>query len=207
MYVFRRTTVAHPNEPIAARAFAVRIAALASEIAGRPITPFEVVFGGPGGGISWSMTVKDMADLEKVQGRLLSNASYLAEVEKGRGLFATAPEDGITKIVANGITRSDHAMYASVTAVPAPGKLAEAAMYGVTVHEYIQSAGFASLFGTSPHGPFGEVGWLRAADSMADLDTWETFLENDPKMVELVDTGGVLFVPGSGVSRLIRRLG
>ncbi len=204
MYVFNRIRIANPTDVMEARELAVAIAAAATKIVGQPITAFDTRFGHPGA-ISWSTPVSDMTALTDLTAKLAADPGFNKLVEKGRALWSN-PDDGLLQIVSSNITNSNDEFYASTVATPAAGKLAEAMAYGRKVQEYVAKAGFASLFGCSVFGPYGEVGWLLAAQSSAQLDAWQSFRAADPKFAKLVDDGGHLFVPGSGVNRLVSRL-
>jgi hypothetical protein len=204
MYVFNRTRIANPTDLPEARRFAVKIAKAATDLVGQPITAFETRFGGPGA-IGWSTPVADMANLDELQGKMAADPSMQKMVEKGLAMWGL-PDDRLTQIIASSIKSSESSFYSSTTASPAPGKVSEAIAFGVKVQEHVSKAGFAGLFGASVFGSYGEVGWLLGADSMAQLDAFRTFQTTDAGFVKLVDSGGHLFLPGSGTNRLVSRL-
>jgi hypothetical protein len=204
MYVFNRIRIANPTDLMEARQLAVTIADAATKIVSQPITAFEARFGHPGA-ISWSTPVADMTALTDLTAKLAADPSFNKLLEKGRTLWSN-PDDGLLQIVASNITNSNDEFYASTVATPSAGKLVEAIAYGMKIQEYVAKAGFASLFGSSVFGQYGQVGWLLAAQSAAQLDAWQAFRSSDPKLAKMVDEGGHLFVPGSGVNRLVSRL-
>jgi hypothetical protein len=206
MFVFRRTRIANPGDQPEARRYAVTVATQASAITGRQITAFETLFGGPAGAISWSTPVKDMADFGAMTEKLNGAPNLSESLAAASKLWATHGDDALYELVANAITSSDAELYVSTAATPQPGRIADAVVYGVQVQAYLQKAGFQSAFGTSPFGTFGEVGWLLAAGSMKEVDRFRTFTSSDAGFAQLLADSGPLFLPGSGVNRLVRRL-
>jgi hypothetical protein len=204
MYVFNRIRTANAVDLPAARLLAPKIAAAASKVTGRPITAFETQFGHPGG-ISWSTIVKDMADLAEMSAKLASDPAIQALVTQGLPLWGLA-EDHLIFIVASSISSSENSYYASTSALPAPGKIADAIAYGIKVQEHVTKAGFAGMFGSSVFGPFGEVGWLLGADSSGGLDAFQDFQHTDAGLASLIGEAGPLFVPGSSINRLVTKL-
>jgi hypothetical protein len=204
MYIFSRTRIANPADAPAARELAVQMATATSKITGQPITAFETRFGDPGS-ITWSTTVKDMAQLDDLTTKLAADPTYLKLLAQARPLFSL-PTDRLMQIVASSITSSQNTLYSSTSAVTSPGNLAAAIGFGIHVQEYVAKAGFAGLFGTSVFGAYGEVGWMLAADSMAEMDRFRAFQTSDAGFAKLIDEGGSLFIPGSGVNRLVSRI-
>lgn len=207
MYVFRRSVTVNPQAALEARTFAVEIAQLASGIAERPITAFEVAFGGPAGTLAWSMPINDFADLDAIQQRLLGDAGYLAAALAGAPFFADNVHDHVIQLIASGISASDSAMYSGLEAVARPTATADAMAFGVKAQEFMQHAGFETAFGASPFGTIGSCGWLVSLGSMADLDRLQAFVTTDPGYAEMSAAAADLFEPMSGVRTLVRRLG
>lgn len=206
MYIFRRSATVNPASALDARTFAVEIAELASKLAGRPITAFELAFGGPDGTLSWSMPFRDFADLDALQQRLLTDADYLAAVVEGAAFFDGPTGDHVTQLVASGISASDNQLYSGLQAVARPGATADAMAFGVKAQEFMQAAGFETAFGVSTYGTLGSCGWLVSLDSMADLDRMQEFVTTDPGYAEMSGAAAELFEPMSGVRTLARRL-
>ncbi len=204
MYVFNRIRIVNPQDYTEARQLAVKIASAATKIVGQPITAFETRFGGPGA-ISWSSPVADMAALEDLTTKLATDPGFQKMIEKGRPLWGPA-DDHLTQIIASNIKSSENRAYASTVATSAPGKLADVVAHGVKIQEYVAKAGFSGLFGSSVFGSYGEVGWLLGLESMAQLDDFRKFQTSDAGFLKLVDSGGSLFLSGSGMNRLVSRL-
>jgi hypothetical protein len=204
MYVFNRIRIVNPTDLPEARELAPKLAATASQILGKPITAFETLFGGPGH-LSWSGVVEDMATLGDDAAKLAADPSYQKMVDKGRSLWGH-PQDVLMHIIASSITSSENQLYASTSAVPMPGKIAEAMAFGVKVQEYVTKEGFKGVFAASTFGTYGELGWLGGFDSMAELDAFQKFRTSDAGFAKLVDGSGPLFVANASVNRLVRRL-
>ena len=207
MYIFRRTRTINPTSDADARAFAVDIAAQASQVTGRPISPLEMVFGGPAGAISWTTPVASLADLGELQATLAADGAFAKAVAAGAKFFTDNAEDNIFQMIANGIETTDSALYSALSVVARPGAVADAVAFGIKMQAYLQNAGFATAFGPSTYGVFGEVGWIVAADTMAELDTLHEFMASDAGYAALSADATDLFEPRSGLLQLSRRIG
>lgn len=195
-----------PSAVLEARAFAVDIAAQASQVSGRPISPLEMIFGSPAGTISWTTPVKDMADLGELMAALEADAGFSTAVAAGAQYFTDNATDNIFQLIANGIETTDSALYSMLIAVARPAALAAAVEFGLKTQAYLQQAGFSTAFGPSTYGAFGEVGWIVAVDSMAELDRLHEFMATDAGYAELATDATDLFEPGTGLRQLSRRI-
>ena len=206
VYIFNRYRITHPASATEARSYAVEIAKKASAVTGRPVTPFEALMGGPAGGISWSVVVKDLADLFSQMGKLDDDASYQKLLASGASLWASNAETGFNMLVANNLESSDLDFYISTTAVPVAGRVADAVAFGIKMQKYTQDAGFAGAFCTNTYGPYGEVTFLGGAATIGEVDKFNQFAITDPGFSELLGEATPLFVEGVSVNRLIHRL-
>lgn len=206
MYVFRRTRIMNPSTIADAKSLAVEIAQTASAITGRVITAFEVTMGGPDGAINWTTPVKNYSDVTDIQRKLEGALAYQKLVASASDLFIGHRQDGLTNIIASGITQSDLAYYGSLNSLAVPARLGDAMAFGVELQAYFQAAGFQNLFGSSPYGPYGEVGWLFGAADAAEVDKIHEFTTTDPGVANFAAKAADLFVVGSGIRRLARRL-
>lgn len=204
MYIFNRTRIVNPTDLPEARELAPKLASAASKILGQPITAFETLFGGPGI-LSWSGVFEDMATFGDQSAKLAADPTFQKLTDKGRSLWGH-PQDLLMHIIASSITSSENQLYASTSAIPLPGKIADAVAFGVKVQEYVTKAGFKGAFAASTFGPYGELGWLGGFDSMAELDSFQKFRNSDAGFAKLVDGSGPLFVANASVNRLVRRL-
>jgi hypothetical protein len=208
MYIYSRNIVANPERYAEAVAFALSIGRTVEGVTGMSVRTYVLHFGGPVTTISWSGRVDSLADLETIKGKLAADPSLVAENEKGRGLFAGSPEDSLFNVVSASLEASPKKYYSLTSAVSAPGKISEAVQFGVAVQQHVSKlTGLQTAFGTSPFGPFGQVGWIAAADSMAQLDSYEAAVSTDSTFQKMVADAGDLFVPASGQNRLIERIG
>ena len=179
MHVFNRTRITNPNSVAQAKAFAVEIGQMASTITGRPITPFQNMFGGTPGAIAWSTPLADLADLGDHEAKLSADPGYQKKLADGAGLWIGNAEDRLIQLVSNGLTSSTHLLYGSLMAVARTDKFADAVVFGVQMQEYLQNAGFPGCFGVSSFSAYGEVGWLTGFDSLADVDRLGAFVMSD----------------------------
>ncbi len=207
MYIFRRTRIMNPATAAEAKSLALELAQTTSAITGRTITAFEVVLGGPDGAINWTTPVRGLADIAEMTAKLESAVAYQKLITKAAGLFIGNREDALTDILVSGITQSDLQYYGSLSSVVVPERAMDAMAFGVELQGYLQSAGYQTVFGSSPYGPYGEVGWLFGATDAGEVDKMHEFVKTDPGLAALAGKAAGLFVVGSGVRRLVRRLG
>jgi hypothetical protein len=205
MYILTRTRTANTTDPLAARNLAGQMAIAATKIVGQPVTAFENRFG-ESGAIIWSTRVDDMAQWDDLTAKLSADPTYQKLASQARPLFSL-PTDRLTEILGSSVTSTTVSnLYASTSAVAAPGKIAAAVAHGIKIQEYVAKAGFVGMFGVSAFGAYGEVGWLLPADSAAELDRFHAFRGSDAGFIKLVDDGASLFLPGSGRNLLVSRL-
>ncbi len=206
MYIYSRNIVANPDRYAEAVAFALSIAKSVESVTGMSVRTYGTHFGGPVTAISWSGRLDSLDDLETMKGKLAANPSYATEVEKGRGLFVASAEDSLFNVVSATLEPAPKKYYSLTSAVAALGKMSAAVQFGVAVQQHVSKlTGLQTAFGTSPFGPFGQVGWITAADSMAQLDASQAALSTDTTFQTMVDDAADFFIPGSGMNRLIER--
>lgn len=207
MYIYNRTSLAIADRYPEALAFAVSIAAKVEAVSGHPIRAYVTHFGAPVTTLSWSTRLDSLADLETMKGKLAADPGLAAEMQQNRSLFVGSPEDALMNIVSTTFDAKPKKYYASTVAMAAGGKVGEAVQFGVEVQQHLSKlTGLQSAFGTNPFGPYGQVGWITGADSMAEIDAFQTAMGTDPAFQKMAGVVGDLFLPGSGQSRLIERI-
>ncbi len=209
MYLFLRSATAVPERLLDAAAFAVEIAATASSLSGREISAWQVEFGAPMSNFVWSSTAESHADLRELGDKLLTETRYVESVAAAGDLFAGAGEDVLSDILAMAGDGGQGREYASVVMAQCTvGRIVEAMGWGVEMMEHAaRVTGLDGLFTRSMYGPFASVAWISLADSAEEVDHATAALAADPDYLTMIDDSAGLFVPGSGTSRLSRRIG
>ncbi len=207
MYIFNRSTTADRNRQFEAAEAAVEIAALAAGIMGIPVNVFVTRFGAPTNTISWSCRVDSQAELQAAFDKLAGNDDYAKWVMTHGELFESAAVDQLSTVVSSSLNPAPAKFYTTLVAAAANGKLADAIAFGVRAQQFVSAAtGLPTAFLSAVYGPFGTVGWLTGADSMADLDRVQEMQATNTEYHQLVAEAGPLFAEGSGLGGLIEKI-
>ncbi len=209
MYLFARNGTAAPDRLFEATAFAIEIAAKASSIAGVEIAAWRTEYGGPLTGLGWTVVHESHAAAGAVGEKLLADAGYVEAVQAAAPLFTGPGEDILAQIVASGGNGGHRGEYSSIVmAQCAAGKIGQAMAYGVEMmNDVVRITGRDSIFTRSMYGPWASVAWFSLAASLDEVEAATAALSADPDHLGKLDAGGGLFLPGSGESRLTRRIG
>ena len=172
---------------------------------------WQGLFGGPLGTFGWSALVENLTALESGMDALAGDAAFLDLQSKAQDWVTTPGQDSLLRMVhtAGGdYVRPDVGAYAEGTlAVPAEGKLAKAAEFGVAIADLHSKLTHASvLFCTSEYSAFGEMRWLALYDSAAAIDNASEAITKDPDYTAMLDGAGDLFAEGSAQRTLARRI-
>ena len=172
---------------------------------------WQGLFGGPVGTVAWSALVDNLTALEAATDTLATDAGYLSLVSKARGWTTGPPEDSLLRMIhtAGGdYVRPNVGAYAEgTTAIPAEGKLAGAAAFGVEISDLHSKLTHSSvLFCSSEYGAFGEMRWIAMYDSAAAVDATAELIAKDEDYGAKLDAAGDLFVEGMARRTLARRI-
>lgn len=208
MYLFVRTRSAVPERIFEATVWATEMAEQVSGITGLRIAANQVEYGAPLNSFSWSTTVGSYAEMGAAREKLFADPGYLESIQAASGLFEGPPEDSLIDIIATAGDGGHRGGFASmITTQCAAGKIGEAMAFGVDIMNHVSAVtGRDGVFGRSMHGPWAGVGWITLSDSLDEVDAFNAALEADPDYLTKVDASKDLFLPGSGVGRLTRRI-
>jgi hypothetical protein len=208
MYLFVRTLTCVPARLAEATAFAVDIAGRASSITGLEMAAWQLEYGAPISTFTWTTTVGSHADIGAAGAALMADAGYVAAVGAAAELFAGPAEDTLANIVATAGDGGHRGDYASIVmAQCAMGRIADAMVWGVEMMQHVHGVtGRDSAFTRSIYGPWASVAWFSLAASLDEVESASAALAADSAYLAKVDTGADLFLPGSGVGRLSRRI-
>lgn len=209
MYLFARSRTAASDRMAEAAAFAVDIAAKATSVTGVELSAWQIEYGAPSTAFAWTATVGSHADVGIARDKLVADVGYIDAIQGAAGLFEGPPEDVIAEIVALGGDGGHRGDFSSIVmAQCATGKIGQAMAWGVEMMNHVVAVtGRDSLFTRSMYGPWASVAWISLAASLDDIEAGTAALSADPDYLAKVDAGGDLFMPGSGHSRLSRRIG
>lgn len=172
---------------------------------------WQGLFGGPAGTLVWSALIENLTALESATDTLAADSGYLSLVKKAADWTSSAPEDSLMRMIhtAGGTyVRPDVGAYAEGTmAIPAEGKMAKAAAFGVEIADMHARLTHSSvLFCTSEYGSFGELRWLALYDSAAAVDHAAEVIAKDGDYAAKLDNAGDLFLEGVARRTLGRRI-
>ncbi len=210
MFVFNRS-VLYRGDLRKIRPYTQSLTQVVREVSGVPVSLWAGMLGGPLGTMIYSALVHDRAEFDGQMIAMGTDARYLDKVAEGLEFVATPPEDTMLSVMhtAGGeYQRADvGAIVLQTRAQISGGQGAEAVRWGTEVADLISSiTGATVMFGSTTAGPFGEVAWVTTSPDMATYASRDEQANKDPRYQEkLAETGG-MFVPGSGMRYVARRV-
>lgn len=205
MYLYNRTSLAHPDHYRESVAFALSIAKKVESLTGISVSVYATLFGGPVSTISWGAVFGSMGELETMREKL-ADPSYAADVDKARGLFDGPPTDSLLKIISANFDANPKRYYSGVVTRVQPSKLTEALALGIEIQQHACSVTDGQgLFGASTFGE-ATVGWITGANSLAELETTTDKANKDKKFQQLAADFRSLVLPGT-TRTLVERIG
>ncbi|HVV36949.1 MAG TPA: hypothetical protein VHC63_10135 [Acidimicrobiales bacterium] len=210
MMIFQRM-VTFQGPPDEIGAWALEITEAVNTRTQLATTLWQGTFGVPVGSLAWSAIVDNLTALEAANDALLGDAGYLSLVAKAAPWATTAPQDSwLQTIHTSGgeFVRARVGSYSeNIMAIPAPGKLAAAGVFGVEMADlHTQLTHAPVLFCSSAYGAFGELRWLAMYESAAAVDTAAELVAKDEEYGAKLDAAGDLFVAGMARRVLARRI-
>jgi hypothetical protein len=210
MIIFQRL-VTFEGPPEEVTPWALEITEAVNQRTNLNVSLWQGLFGAPVGSLAWSALVDNLTALEAATDSLASDPTYLSLVSKARDWTRAPGEDFLLRMIhtAGGdYVRPAVGAYAEGTAaIPAEGKLAKAAAFGVEIADIHSKLTHSSvLFCTSEYGAFGEMRWLALYDSAAAVDAAAEAIAKDEAYGAKLDAAGKLFVEGLARRTLARRI-
>jgi len=209
MFMFTRTTTFKAERSVDAAAWAVDIAAQVTSITGIEVGTWSVLYGAPLNTVTWSCGVESHAEMGAMSEKLMADPGYVARIPEAAELFEGAPTDSLVDLIALVGEGGHTGTYAStVSAQCAGGQIAAAMTWGLDIFNHVASVtGRDGVFGRSMYGPWATLGWISLASSLDEVDAAQAAMSADARYIEMVDSGGDLFLPGSGEGVLSQRIG
>jgi hypothetical protein len=209
MYIFGRSREANPQRYFEAAEAAVELAHLVGDMTGMQVSVFASRYGEPIQTIRWSTRADSQSELQTNMDKMAGDKAYRNWWESHADLFIGSTTSTLTSVVsAANVTPVPRRFYTILTATAANGRYADAVAFGVKAQQFVAEAtGLTTMFATSVYGPFGTVGWLTGADDGSQLDELMAMQTSNPGYHALVAEAADLFIPASGMTGLIEKIG
>jgi len=210
MMIFQRI-VTFQGPPDEVGAWALEVTDLVNERTHLKTSLWQGAFGVPVGSLGWSAVVDNLTALELANDVLIGDPAYVSLLAKAAGWITARPRDSWLQMIHTSggeFVRPVVGAYSeSTVAIPAPGKVAQAAAFGVEISDlHTQLTHAPVLFCSSAYGAFGEMRWLALYDSATHVDTAAELVMKDEEYGAKIDGAGDLFVAGLAQRALARRI-
>ena len=180
------------------------------EITGQEVQLWGTVYSPGFGTISWTTWVEDLSALEALGDKLQTDPGYLELSDKGAQLTEGGLDDGIFQPIYGDVDPARDIQYVSgVVGVAATGNAARAMEAGVKIAQKAEKVtGLPVMFGTSPTGPYGSLGFLTGYENITQLEAAQHKLAADESWIKLIDSTKGCFVESPTItqSTIYRRL-
>ena len=210
MYLFSRRTRLAAGNGMAGIEWASSVLPKVKEIAGQEIQLWSTVYSPGFGTLSWTAWIEDLAALEALGDKLQTDAGYLELTDKGAQFTEGGLDDGLFQPVYGEVDPARDIRYVNaVVGVVATGNAARAMAAGVEIAQKAEKVtGLPTLFGSSPTGPYGSVGFLTGYENITQLEAAQNKLAGDASWIKLIDSTKGCFVedPMITQSTIYRRL-
>lgn len=180
--------------------WAMEITNVANAETGLAMSCWLAQFGAPLGSLGFTALAATESEMAAAAARLTTHAGYLALVERGMDMDATA-EDGLWTVVHG--SRPEHSPVGAIgvmtTATAALDRYADALRWGVEVAQVagsITGSPVAVLAGS--YGAMGSMAWVATAPDLATHEAQGVKLRASAEYFETMKGSRGLFLPGSG---------
>jgi hypothetical protein len=208
MYIFTRRVLVNPAQTRKAMAFATSITEYINKKSDLGVSLYQVLQGAPQGTLSWAYRTESYAaSLESVD-ELLRSDEYLKKVESGSENFIGNAEDRLGEIVhAAGQVDTPPPVASVVTASMEVSRAGAAVSWAIALADYVSNlGGIPMAVLTSNFGPYGTLSWISYAQSVAQVEEAGKKINVDPGYIQRLGESKDLFVSGSGVGMLSRKI-
>jgi hypothetical protein len=172
------------------------------------VSLFQALQGDPLGTLVFAYRTESYAaSLESVDG-LAGSDEYLAKIEEGAEYFVGNAQDRLGKFLhIAGDISGPPAAAAVVSATIDVPHVSRAMSWSLELANYTANlTGVPIALVTSDYGQYGSVSWVSYGQSVAQLEQSQEKTNSDPGFLQrLADSEG-LFVAGTGVSSLSRKI-
>jgi hypothetical protein len=208
MYMFTRRVVVSPSHIRAGLAHATAMTEYVNQKTDLEVSLFQALQGEPLGTLFFAYRTDSFAaSLEAVDG-LVSSDEYLGRIEEGAEYFVGNAEDRLARFVhiAGEVSGPPAAAAVVSVAIHVP-QVSKAMEWSLELTNYTANlSGVPVALVNSNYGQYGTVSWISYGESVAQLEQSQEKINTDPGFLQrLADSEG-LFVAGSGVGGLSRRI-
>lgn len=191
-------------------AWAVEARERVSDKTGLDISLYGTALGQPVGTFTWATMVDNRSHLTSATEELLGDDDYLEMVERSGELFDGNGEDCLRMILQmDGVDLDNDppAMTQGWSAQIAQGQLDHATDWATDMGTYVHELTGAPMVTLSDsYGGFGTLTWFALFDSAQHADEINEKLVADAEWVKRINYAEDLFIPGSGMIWLSRRI-
>jgi len=183
------------TDQMAGLAFAVDIAEEVESASGVALGVWTVLYGRPIGTVSWSAQLDSFADLAALTTKIGESSTYLEKVQAAAGLWIPGSfEDRLANVVHTAGDVGAVEYVSSLTAVAAPGRMQEAAAFGVEVADYVAGiTGCALTFCVDAFADMGQMTWFVGYPDAAAVDRGQETIAADAGYAERTKATADLF--------------
>jgi hypothetical protein len=172
----------------------------AVQSAGAPTTLWSGMSGTPAGSVVWSTPVGSLAEFVAFGDSIVSNADYLRLVARAGDFVADVQPDRLNEVI-HGELKGETQVGTIATVVNATavaGQWSAAGAWAVGIGALVtEITGIPLIVTTGTTGLMGSFGWISVVDSADELDTSGASLAADGRYMEMLDTTGGMFEPGT----------
>ena len=206
-YLFSRVTTVAPGRMRSAQGFIADVTAHVNEN-----TPFDVsvwgfLFGQPVGTVGWSMMIDDLALYLDASAELNASTAYMDKVNSAGDVFAGPAEDMLREVIHTAGEPPETFDYVGSTIAVIDEDYSKALGWSVEMADLAASVtGRATMLLRNVYGPFGGVQWLSGYADSAQVAAANAAIRDSSEYLERLDAAEDLFVSGSGLQGLLRRM-
>ncbi len=210
MFLFNRS-VLYRGDIRKIRPYTESMTQVVRDVSGISVSLWAGMLGGPIGTMVYSALVHDRAEFDGQVSAMGTDARYLDKVAEGLEYVATPPEDTMIAVMHTAGAEYQRADVGAIVlqnrAQIAGGHAAEAFRWSTEMADLISSiTGATVMFGPTTAGPFGEVAWVTTSPDMATYASRDELVNKDPRYYEKLGEMGEMFLPGSGMRYVARRI-
>ena len=208
MYLFTRRVVVSPSHVRAGMAHAVAMTEYVNRSTDLGVSLYQIIQGDPVGTLVFAYRTESFAASLNSVDALVGSDEYLGRIEEGAGYFVGNAEDRLDRYqhIAGEVSGPPAAAAVVRAAVHVP-QVAKAISWSLELANYTANlAGVPVALLTSNYGQYGTVSWVSYGQSLEQLEQSQEKTNSDPGFLQrLADSEG-LFVAGSGVGALSRKI-
>ncbi len=211
MYLFSRSSRLATGNLVESLSWATRMTEKVNTLSDVAASLWTNVYSPSIATLTWIAMVDDLAQLEALNEKSMTDPAYVALVQEGAMYSAGDPvDDALMRMVhQDPAAASADASYASVVnAVVASGNTVAAMELGVEIAQRATSiTGRPTSFGSAVTGTYGGVGWFALYESIAQVQEASEALAQDADFAALLDKkAGQAYLPGASTQTLHRKI-